>query len=53
MKCYLDINIKNYASSYLSVLIDYGDGSNETIYINPYCKFLYLFKLSFLLLNLH
>jgi len=36
--CYLEFNITNYAKSNQSVLIDYGDGSNETIYINPYCK---------------
>ena len=36
--CYLEFNITNYANSNQSVLIDYGDGSSETIYINPYCK---------------
>ena len=42
VKCCLEFNISNYANSNQSVLIDYGDGSSETIYINPYCNKLIL-----------
>ena len=35
--CTLKYNITNYASSNQSVLIDYGDGSNEIFYIDPHC----------------
>lgn len=38
LTCSLEFNITNYASSNQSVLVDYGDGSIETIYINSYCK---------------
>ena len=36
--CSLEFNITNYSNSNQSVLIDHGDGTNEIISINPYCK---------------
>lgn len=41
--CSLEYNITNYASSNQSILINYADGSNETFYINPYCKTKFMF----------
>jgi hypothetical protein len=38
LDCILKVNLSNYANSFQQITIDYGDGSFDSMRINPYCK---------------
>ena len=49
--CYLESNITCNANSNQSVVIDYGDGSSEVIYIDPYCKINIYYLINYIKFN--
>ncbi len=40
VNCSLELNITNYGNSNQTVLIDYGYGTTQSLFINPYCKYI-------------
>jgi hypothetical protein len=38
LECTVKMNISNYANSFQPLFLDYGDGTNQSFTVNPYCN---------------